>query len=188
MVGSDAVALGVMVGNDRLEASLFGNRRRFCRMRSRQRRLQHRDIAAVLTFLLQRRQLAALEFFLERCERRLAVPVGRGTPGRLLDALARRLLANVEQQRLETVRMLRERNRLNEHAARRVIAEEKIAFEGCGAFRPASRREFLPLSALARDEAVAQVGVQDRWPRTASQQAERGIVAGEQPAVQAHPY
>ena len=99
-----------------------------------------------------------------------------------------RLVAEVEQQRLETVRVVLERNPLNEHGSSIVIGDDEMALERCGAVRPASRREFLPLGALGRDNAIGQVGVQDGAPRADAEEAERGIVARQQYTVEAHPY
>jgi hypothetical protein len=62
-----------------------------------------------------------------------------------------------------------------------------MALERCGTL-PASRHEFLPLSALGRDYAIGQVGVQDGAPRADAEEAERGMVAREQYTVEAHPY
>jgi hypothetical protein len=251
MVGGDPRPVGRVFDNESLEAYLFGGRglkaqleglqllvlgkgRCFCHMRSRKRRLQHRDVAVVLAFFLQRHQLACLEFFFERDElclsalaigglrvERLGQPpalgpilvdryadlqpfnaalgdsiatraltfvqkIDHGAEDRLLEPLRLRLVAEVKQQRLETVRVVLERSPLNEHAASLVIADDEIALERCGTRVPAPRHEFLPLSAVSRDYAIDQVRAHDA-ARVDAEEAERATAARDQRSVEAHP-
>ena len=118
----------------------------------------------------------------------VADTVDLGALNRVLEPTGLRLVAEVEQQRFDTVRVVLERNPLNEHGSSIVIEDDEMALERCGATRPASRREFLPLGALGRDHAISQAGVQDGAQRADAEEAERGIVARQQYTVEAHPY
>ena len=60
-----------------------------------------------------------------------------------------------------------------------------MACERRGAVGPDARGELLPLRPLFRNEAICQIGVQNRAERSAAEQGKRGIVAREQRAVQA---
>lgn len=56
--------------------------------------------------------------------------------------------------------MVSERDSLNEQGSS-VVENHEMALERCGALRPDTGGEFLPLGAIGRDEAIGQVGVQD---------------------------
>ena len=78
-IGGDALAVALVFGHQRLESFLFGRRSLEtgngtgpCRMRGRERALQHRDVAAILTFLLQQRQAVLLDLLLELDDSRLS--------------------------------------------------------------------------------------------------------------------
>ena len=118
----------------------------------------------------------------------VAHAVDLGALDRVLEPMCLRLVAEVEQQRFHTVRVVLERNPLNEHRSSFVIGGGEMALDRCGAIRPASRREFLPLGMLGRDNAISQVGVQGGAQRVDAEEAERGIIARQQYAVETHPY
>ena len=106
----------------------------------------------------------------------------------MVEKLRLRLVAEVKQQRLDKVRVVLERNPLNEHRVSLVIADDEIALERCSARLPASRDVFLPLSPLGRHYAIDQVGAHDCAPHVDAEEAERGTVPCEQHPVEAHAY
>jgi len=105
----------------------------------------------------------------------------------VVQPLRLRLLAEMEQQRLDTVRMVCERDSLNNHGASVLIADDEMTVEGRRAFGRASRDEFLPLRVAGREQAIGQAAVQDGSP-LCSEEGERRLVAREQNAIETHPY
>jgi hypothetical protein len=256
-IGGDALAGPLVFRNQSLQSLLFGGRGLKAQRErlpllfliarngngtgsrcvgSRERALQHRDVAAVLTFALQQHQAALLELLLElddsglsasaicrlRFERVDKSPtlglvlagahrglepvsdgrvdliagsptffilerVDRGALGRGVELLRRRLVAEVQQQRLDTVRVVRERHRLKQHRARIVIAGYEMPLDRCLAIRRASRHELGPLAAFGRDQSIEKVAVDDGGLLAGTEQIERGIVAREHNTVEAHP-
>jgi hypothetical protein len=79
-----------------------------------------------------------------------------------------------------------ERDALKDHGSIIVIEDHQTALERCGAVRPDSDGECLPLGAFGRGDAIRQVGVQDGVERADAEEVERGIVAREQQTVQAY--
>ena len=106
---------------------------------------------------------------------------------RALELAHLRLVAEVQQQRVDAVRMVVERHALNEHRSRLVAGRHQMAVERRGAVRPAACDEFLPPRPFGLDDAIDEGGVEDGAQRADGEEAERGIVAGEQAAVEAHP-
>jgi hypothetical protein len=142
---------------------------------------QHRELQPFSDGLFDLITSRSLTFF-------VAHTVDLGALDGVLEPMRLRLVAEVVQQRLETVRVVLERNPLNEHGTSIVIGDDEMALERRGAVRPASRREFLPLGALGRDNAISEVGVQYGAPRSDAEEAERGNVSSQQYTLEAHTY
>ena len=103
-----------------------------------------------------------------------------------LESMGQRCVAEAEQQRVDTVWMVLDRNPLEEHGSIGAVRDCEMAFNRRGAACPDPVGEFLPVSAVGRDEAIRQVGIQDGPDRADVEEAERCIVAGEEHAVPAH--
>jgi len=88
----------------------------------------------------------------------LACTVDLGTPDGVLEPMHLRLIAEIEQQRVDTIGVVVERNPLNEHGPN-VVTDDEKGLERGGARRPQSFGEFLPLGEFGRDEAIRQIGV-----------------------------
>ncbi len=97
-----------------------------------------------------------------------------------------RCITEAEQQRVDTVRMVFDRNALKEHGAFGAIRDRHMAFNGGGATRPDPVGELLPVFQVARDQAIGQRGIQDRPERVDVEEPQSGVVAGEEHAVPAH--
>ena len=97
--------------------------------------------------------------------------------------MRQRRVAEAEQQRVDTVRMVLDRNALKEHGSIDAVRDREVALNRGGTACPDPVGKFLPVSAVGRDEAIGQVGVQDGPERVDAEEAERCIVAGEEHAV-----
>ena len=98
-----------------------------------------------------------------------------------------RLVAEVQQQRVDPVGMVVERHALNEHRSRLAAGDHEMALERGGAVRPAASGELLPPGPFGLGDAIGELSVEDGAERADGEKPERGIVAGEQGAVEAHP-
>jgi hypothetical protein len=88
----------------------------------------------------------------------LACTVDLGTPDGALEPMRLRLIAEAEQQRVDTIGVVVERNPVNEHGPN-VVIDDEMGLERGGARRPHSFGEFLPLGEFGRDDAIRQIGV-----------------------------
>jgi hypothetical protein len=201
-----------------------------CRMHGSERGFERCDVAAMLPFFGEQRELAFFDSFLEfdefrfsalairdlRIERLgqpvtlglmlglvlggycrelhsfndglfdlitcrpqtlfLACTVDLGTPDGALEPMRVGLIAEVEQQRVDTIGVVRERNPLNEHRPN-VVLDDELGLDRGGALRPHSCREFLPLGEFGNDDAIRQISVQDGRELPDAEEAEPGIVA-----------
>jgi hypothetical protein len=105
---------------------------------------------------------------------------------RSFEPMRQRRVAEAEQQRVDTVRVVVDRNALKEHGSIGAVRESQMVFNRRGAARPGSIGKFLPIAAGGRGQAVRQVGIQDGAERFHAEEAERRIIAGEEQAVPAH--
>ena len=103
-----------------------------------------------------------------------------------LEPMRERGITKAEQQRVDTVRMVFDRDALKEHRARGALRDRHLAFYGGGTPCPDSVGVFLPVFPVARDEAIRQGGVQDRPERVDVEQPKGGVITGEEHAVPAH--
>ena len=72
-----------------------------------------------------------------------------------------RLVAEVQQQRVDPVRVIIERDALNEYRSHVATGDHEMAFERGRAVRPAAGGEFLPPGAFGLDDAIGEAGVED---------------------------
>ena len=105
---------------------------------------------------------------------------------RCLEPVRQRRVAEAEQERLDTIRVVVDRDALKKHGAIGAGRESQMVFGRRGAARPDLIGEFLPVSTVGRGQAVRQVGVQDSAERVDIEEAERRIIASEEQAVPAH--
>ena len=100
--------------------------------------------------------------------------------------MRQRRVAEADQQGVDTVRMVLDRNALKEHGSIDAVQDREVALDRGGTACPDPVGKFLPGSAVGRDEAIGQVGVQNGPERLDAEKAERCIVAGEEHAVPGH--
>ena len=184
MFGGDPRAGGFRLRDERLEACLFGLRFE----------LPGRRLAPGMMLAGERRGLQVSgDGLLELIARRplaflVAHALRLSALYRALEQTRLRLVAEVQKQRIDSIRVVVERHALNEHWPGFFTRIHEMALERGGAVRPAAGGEFLPAGAFGLDDATSEVGVEDGAQRAGGKEAERGIVAGEQGAVEAYPY